>query len=103
MTTPGTHPFIRIEQTGEATVVHLGGDIHVGNAPELRQQLIGVLTNAQNRRLTINLSNVRYIDSTGVAALVEALKMSRDRDIELALTGVHGAVQQVLEQSRLNK
>jgi anti-anti-sigma regulatory factor len=39
----------------------------------------------------------------GVATLVEALKMSRDKHIELVLAGVHGDVREVLTSSSLNK
>jgi len=45
---------------------------------------------------------VKYVDSTGIAALVEALKLGRKNQIEFALTGVHGNLKEALQLTRLD-
>jgi anti-sigma B factor antagonist len=51
----------------------------------------------------MNLSNVRYIDSSGVASLVEGLKASRDLNLRLILFGLSPSAREVLQLSRLLK
>jgi anti-sigma B factor antagonist len=51
----------------------------------------------------MNLRNVRYLDSSGVASLVEGLKAARDLGSRLILFGLSGAAYDVLRLSRLLK
>ena len=51
----------------------------------------------------MNLCEVAYIDSSGVASLVEGLKASRDAGSRLMLIGVSGPAREVLQLSRLLK
>jgi anti-sigma B factor antagonist len=49
----------------------------------------------------MNLTGVRYIDSSGVASLVEALKAARDQGLRFILYGLSPAAREVLQLSRL--
>jgi anti-sigma B factor antagonist len=51
----------------------------------------------------VNLSQVRYIDSSGVATLVEGLKASRDLGSRFILFGLSTSAREVLQLSRLIK
>ena len=51
----------------------------------------------------MNLSEVRYIDSSGVASLVEGLKASRDLGSRFILFGLSTSAREVLQLSRLIK
>jgi anti-sigma B factor antagonist len=51
----------------------------------------------------LNLEKVRYIDSSGIASLVEGLKASRDQGSRLILYGLSKTVREVMELSRLQK
>jgi anti-sigma B factor antagonist len=53
--------------------------------------------------VVINLKEVRYIDSSGVASLVEGLKVSRNVNSRFILYGLSPAAREVLELSRLIK
>jgi anti-sigma B factor antagonist len=52
-------------------------------------------------RVVLNLKDVHYIDSSGVASLVEGLKASRDVGSRLILFGLNSAVREVLQLSKL--
>jgi anti-sigma B factor antagonist len=52
-------------------------------------------------RVVMNLSNVRYIDSSGVASLVEGLKAARDVGSRFILFGLSTSAREVLQLSRL--
>ena len=64
-------PVIAVEARDGATVVRLGGELDLYNAPVLREALIAA-AQAGPTRLVIDLSEVEFIDSTALGALVEA-------------------------------
>ncbi len=93
---------ISTRQASGATVVDIVGDITLHNSPEVRRTLL-VALQGRAGRVIVNLKAVRYIDSSGVASLVEGLKASRETGIRLALVGLSPAARQVLELARLLK
>jgi len=94
---------ISTRQSGSTTIVDVTGDIDLYNSPEVRKVLLGALRDSRAPRVIVNLQAVRYIDSSGVASLVEGLKVSRDLGSRFALVGLSPAAREVLELSRLIK
>ena len=90
-------------QAGNATVIDVVGDIDLYNSPEMRKALLEVLRNQRAPIVMVNLTKVRYIDSSGVASLVEGLKISRELQSRFILYGLSPAAREVLELSRLIK
>ena len=76
-----------------ATIVDVVGDITLYNSPQVRKVLLDLMKDKQAPRVIVNLERVKYIDSAGVASLVEGLKVSRDLKSTFALFGLepHGA------------
>ncbi len=81
------------------TIVDVVGQIDLGSSPALRKTLLETLNGTKS--VAINLSAVRYIDSSGIASLVEDLREARNSEKRLVLFGVTGAVLQVLQLTRL--
>lgn len=94
---------IATRQQGTSTVVDVQGDIDLYNSPEVRKIILEELKEKKVPRLIVNLSGVRYIDSSGVASLVEGLKASRDQGLRLILIGLSDSAREVLKISRLLK
>jgi anti-sigma B factor antagonist len=94
---------ISTRQAGTATVVDIVGDIDLYNSPEVRKVLLEAIKEKKSPRVIINLKDVRYIDSSGVASLVEGLKVSRSMNSRFMLYGLSAAAREVLELSRLIK
>lgn len=94
---------IATRQAGDATIVDVVGDITLYNSPEVRKVLLGLLREKRAPRVIVNMKSVKYIDSAGVASLVEGLKVSRDLKSRFALYGLSPAAREVLELTRLNK
>ena len=88
------------EQTG-TTIIDVTGDIDMGTSPGLRKTLLESLK--KNPRLVVNMREVRYVDSSGIASLVEVLKEARKMKKRLVLFGLNAAVQDVLQLTRLSK
>ncbi len=94
---------ISTRESGSATIVDVVGDITLYNSPQMRKILLDLLKEKRVPRLIVNLEKVRYIDSAGVASLVEGLKVSRDLKSGLALYGLSRTTREVLELTRLIK
>lgn len=94
---------IKTRQNGSATIVDVTGDITLYNSPEVRKVVLDLLKEKKMKRVIMNLTAVRYIDSAGVASLVEGLKVSRDLKSSFALFGLSRTAREVLELTRLIK
>jgi anti-sigma B factor antagonist len=88
---------------GEATIIVIVGNIDLISSPELRKVLLRELREKRTPRVIVNMTEVRYIDSSGVASLVEGLKASRDTGLRFALVGLSKGAREVLQLSRLIK
>jgi len=94
---------ISTRQSDSTTIVDVTGDITLYNSPQMRKVLLELLREKRVPRVIVNLQNVRYIDSAGVASLVEGLKVSRDMKSGFALYGLTRTAREVLELTRLIK
>lgn len=83
------------------TIISLTGEVDLNFSPAARQQILKYLN--QNKNLLVDLSQVEYIDSSGVASLVEGFQVARQKKIFFALVGVSRAAMQVLQLARLDK
>lgn len=83
------------------TIFDVSGDIDLATSPQLRKALLQELREARMPRVVLNLKAVRYMDSSGVASLVEGLKVSRDLGARLILYGLNTTVREVLQLSKL--
>ncbi len=81
------------------TIVDVEGQIDLGSSPALRKTLLESLQGTE--RVAVNLIAVKYIDSSGIASLLEVLKEARQSKKRLVLFGLTAAVLQVLQLTRL--
>ena len=94
---------ISARRVDKATIFDITGNIDMSNSPELRKALLHEIRDARASRVVLNLSEVKYIDSSGVASLVEGLKASRDMGSHFVLFGLSTPTREVLQLSRLLK
>jgi anti-sigma B factor antagonist len=94
---------ISARRIDKITIFDVTGDIDLANSPEVRKALLKELKELKTPRVVMNLSKVRYIDSSGVASLVEGLKASRDSGSRFILYGLSTSAREVLQLSRLLK
>lgn len=85
------------------TIFDVSGEIDLATSPELRKALLREFREVRMPRVVLNLKAVRYIDSSGVASLVEGLKASREAGSRLILYGLNTTVREVLQLSKLVK
>jgi len=53
--------------------------------------------------VTVDLSGVTYMDTSGLATLVEAARIARKQGTQLVLSGIQGQVRYFLEITRLDQ
>jgi anti-sigma B factor antagonist len=79
----------------------LTGRITIDSSPDLRETLLKQLASLSCRTLTIDFNEVAYVDTSGLAMLVEILKAARTQGKEFQLTGLKERPRYLLETTRL--
>ncbi len=92
---------INVTDETDYTLVELDGDVDLSCSPVARKTILEVLDNDKN--LLVNLSSVTYIDSSGIASLVEGYQMAKKQELEFGLVNVSEPVMSVLKLARLDK
>lgn len=91
------------EEIEGGALVRVHGDIDYSRAPELRVSLMQVIAK-KYPTLTIDLSGVPYMDSSGVATLVEALsRQKNEAKGKLVLCGMQNKVRGIFDIAKLDK
>lgn len=90
-----------IKIMGHYTILMISGEVDLYYSPRAREQILKHLGDKKN--LLVDLSGVEYIDSSGVASLVEGLQLAKNNQLEFGLIGVSDAAMQVLQLARLDK
>lgn len=86
---------------GPFTVLCLKGEVDLHYSPQVRKQLLNYLS--ENHNVLVDLSGVSYIDSSGVASLVEGYQVAKKKNLRFGLVGVSDSAMQVLQLARLDK
>lgn len=92
---------IKSEKREQSLVISPSGDIDLMGSPTLRVELRKA-AGEKPERLVIDLSGVTYMDSSGVATLVEAMQITRRSNTKLVLCGMQDRVRSVFEIARLD-
>ena len=89
---------ITVAHCGSDALVRLNGRIDVDSSPDLRDRLLQVLAEEPlPRTVTVDLAGVTYIEASGIATLIEALKIARHRQMTFCLQGLGGSVLRLFE------
>jgi anti-sigma B factor antagonist len=94
---------ISVRRHDKTTIFDLSGDIDFANSRDVRDSVLREIRERRTARVVVNLSQVRYIDSSGVASLVEGLRAARDLGSRFILVGLSTSAREVLQLSRLLK
>ena len=92
---------VSIRESNAAQVVDVEGDVDLGTSPNLRRTLFDLL--GKKPKLAVNLRGVRYIDSSGIATLIEVLKSTQRLPMEFVLFGLSPAVHDAFRLTHVNR
>jgi len=89
------------EQLSDGVYVALTGEVDLSSSPTLRHELLR-LAGQKPGRLVVDLADVPYMDSSGVATLVEAFQQQRKNGGRMVLCGLQPKVRSIFEIARLD-
>lgn len=89
------------ETLHDYVLVRLCGEVDLSWSQQVRGAILDAL--GDSGRVGVDLSQVSYIDSSGIAALVEGLQNARSHKRKFVLVAVSAAVMAVLQLARLDQ
>ena len=96
-------PLTLTTEDGEGGLVaRIAGEMNAANSPPVRAQLLEAIDRSAPAVLVVDLRDVGFMDSAGVAVLVEALRKQHQAGRGLRLRGVQPRVRAMLEIARLD-
>lgn len=93
---------VLVENRDGAVFVTPIGDVDLSCSRELQEKLRSAMSPAP-KRMIVNLEKVPYMDSSGVATLVEAMQIARKHSMRLVLCGMQDKVRSIFEIARLDR
>lgn len=93
---------IRTEEKGDTSVCYISGEVDINTAPQIKKVFDKMLA-AKKPKILINFKEVSYIDSSGLATLVEMLKNIRNYDGKLKLSNLSPKIKSLFEITKLEK
>lgn len=93
---------IQTKEEQARNVVLLSGEVDVYTAAKLKETLTP-LAEQEDKELVVDLSNINYIDSTGLGIFIGALKTTEKSNSTLKLTGLNERVRKLFEITGLNE
>ncbi len=93
---------IQVRNHTGVAIIEVHGEVDLYTSPRVREAILGVMS-ARTPTVVVDLSGVGYMDSSGVATLVEGLQSSRGYGGAFRLAGLGDGVRQVFKFAKLEK
>ena len=90
-----------IRKEGNSSIISLAGEIDLHCSSDARKAILSEL--GQERSVMVDMSDVKYIDSSAIASLVEGFQMAKHSNLDFALVNISNEAMQVLKLARLDK
>ncbi|HVI52577.1 MAG TPA: STAS domain-containing protein [Candidatus Sulfotelmatobacter sp.] len=91
---------LTIERHGRAALVSLGGEVDLSNSMDVRKEVVACLNDRWD--VVVDMAHVRYIDSSGIASLIEGYQTAKRYGVRFALSSVSAPALRVLKMARLD-
>lgn len=93
---------VKIDEANGISLCRVSGDIDINSSPDVKKTFDQVISQKKDK-VVINLKEVGYIDSSGLATLVEVLKNLRSYGGKLKLSNLSSKVKGLFEITKLDK
>ena len=95
---------IRVQTEKERAVMYLQGRVSIETSPDFRTQLLAMLRwpSPPTEGFAIDLAAVSYMDTSGIATLIQALKVARTAGIAIHLQGLQGRILHLFEATGIS-
>jgi anti-anti-sigma factor len=92
---------LQVTSAGNLITVKVAGRSTVDSSPHLRSVLLRLVRQG-TVPVVVDLSALSYLDMSGIATLLEALRAANDRSVKLRLAGMSGQVRKLAEIAQLD-
>jgi len=93
---------IKSREAGKVTILDVSGKLMGGEDADLFRDTIHGLLEEGKKRILVNLSEVRWVNSTGVGILITGYTTMRRNKGDLKLLNVSNKIQSILYVTKLN-
>ena len=91
----------KIEENGNSRIVHLTGEIDMDVADKARQSILPLIE--AGHEVHLNLSNVQYMDSSGISVLIESHQKALEKNTKVIIKDVSKSVLKVIMMAKLEQ
>lgn len=91
---------IQEERNNGIAVLALTGEININSSPELRKKFAAIIE-ANEKKILVDFSGVSYLDSSGLATLIEILQRLKKIGGKLRFCSISQKVKNVFEITKL--
>ncbi|GAK59648.1 anti-sigma factor antagonist [Candidatus Vecturithrix granuli] len=95
--------YIETRTKNQAYIIDVQGEVDLYSSPTMREYILKTLRQQHPPLLIIELSRVNYMDSSGIATLVEGLQLANEYHIKFRLVGLSPIVLEVFQLARLER
>ncbi len=93
---------VKIGNRNGLTICYVEGEIDINTSPDVKKPF-DKLISSKTPKIIVNLSKVTYVDSSGLATLVEILKNMRSYGGKLKLSNMSSKIKSLFEITKLEK
>ena len=88
---------INVENLDGGPLLSLRGRLDIDSSPEFRDRLLATLRAESQKFVVVDFAEVVYIDSSGLATLIEGLKVAQNCHSKLCVEGLQGRLLHLFE------
>ena len=88
----------KVTDEGDTSTVFLDGEIDMDKTEGAKEVIFPLIDAGKN--VNLNLSNVQYMDSSGISVLIESKKLSEQKNTKFELVEISKPVEKVLAMAR---
>jgi anti-sigma B factor antagonist len=93
---------VKIESKNGLTICYIDGEIDINSSPDIKRAFDKLMVH-KTPKIVINLAKVGYVDSSGLATLVEILKNMKSYGGRMRLVSMSSKIKSLFEITKLEK
>ena len=92
---------IEVQKVDDDAVIKLSGRLDINTSPDLRDVALRLYNKNESKTITIDLADVSYLDTAGLATLLEILVTARQQCVQLTLRGLNEKARYLIDVNGL--
>lgn len=94
---------LETRMSGTTALLIVEGEVDLSSSTQMRTALLGAVDDDGVTGIVVNMNGVSYIDSSGVASLVEGLHKANQKGRKFGLCSLSSPARKVIELARLDR